>query len=122
MSLPTIHSKQEFGLSEELTIDQILRQRAAQTPNAIAVASLERKPLTYRGLIDQVDYVAHFLAFGGLTRKDCVAIVLPNSPEMALAFLGVSSSAISAPLNPGCREAEFDFYLSELNAKALIVQ
>jgi hypothetical protein len=41
---------------------------------------------------------------------------------MAIAFLGVSSGAISAPLNPGYREGEFDFNLSELNAKALIVQ
>ncbi len=109
-------------MSEELTIDQILRRRTAQTPNAIAVASPERKPLTYRGLIDQVDYVADFLAISGLTHKDCVAIVLPNGAEMAVAFLGVSYGAISTPLNPGYREAEFDFYLAELNARALIVQ
>ena len=122
MSLPAIRSQQEIGVSEDLTIDQILRRRAAQTPNAIAIAATRGKPLTYRGLLDQVDYVAHFLANNGLTHKDCVAIVLPNGPEMATAFLGVSGGAISAPLNPDYREAEFDLHLSELNAGALIVQ
>jgi acyl-CoA synthetase (AMP-forming)/AMP-acid ligase II/acyl carrier protein len=33
----------------------------------------------------------------------------------------VSSCATSAPLNSGYRESEFDFYFSDLNAKALIV-
>jgi amino acid adenylation domain-containing protein len=123
VSLTTIHSKQELGLSEPLTIDQILRLQAAQTPNAIAIAATGgKKPLTYRGLVDQVDYVTHFLAKSGLSHQDCVAIVLPNGPEMAIAFLGVTSVAISAPLHPGYREDEFDFYLSELNARALIVQ
>jgi amino acid adenylation domain-containing protein len=122
VSLPTIYSKQEVALSDPLTIDQILRRQAAQTPNAIAIAASGRKPLTYHELIDQVDYVAHFLAKSGFSQKDCVAIVLPNGPEMAIAFLGVSSGAISAPLNPGYREDEFDFYLSELNVRALIVQ
>ena len=109
-------------MSEDLTIDQILRRRAAQTPNAIAIAATRGKPLTYRGLVEQVDYVAHFLANNGLTHKDCVATVLRNGPEMATAFLGVSGGAISAPLNPDYREAEFDLHLSELNAGALIVQ
>ena len=39
---------------------------------------------------------------------------------MALAFLAVSSAATFAPLNPACRTNEFEFYLSDLNAKALI--
>ena len=40
---------------------------------------------------------------------------------MAVAFLGVAASATCAPLNPAYRADEFDFYLSDLNAKALLV-
>lgn len=58
----------------------------------------------------------------GVGRNDRVAVVLPNSPEMAVAFLGIASCATCAPLNPGYRESEYDFYLSDLNAKALIFQ
>jgi acyl-CoA synthetase (AMP-forming)/AMP-acid ligase II/acyl carrier protein len=40
---------------------------------------------------------------------------------MAVAFLGVASAATAAPLNPTYRREEFDFYLSDLGAQALIV-
>jgi acyl-CoA synthetase (AMP-forming)/AMP-acid ligase II/acyl carrier protein len=58
----------------------------------------------------------------GVGRNDRVAIVLPNGPEMAVAFLAVTAGATSAPLNPAYGAKEFDFYLSDLNAKALIIQ
>ena len=51
-----------------------------------------------------------------------VAIVLPNGPEMAVTFVGVAASAICAPLNPAYSRREFEFYLSDLKPKALIVQ
>ena len=41
---------------------------------------------------------------------------------MALAFLAVSSAATFTPLNPSCRTNEFEFYLTDLGPKALIVQ
>jgi hypothetical protein len=41
---------------------------------------------------------------------------------MAAAFLGVAASAICAPLNPAYSRNEFEFYLADLNPKALIVQ
>jgi oxalate---CoA ligase len=41
---------------------------------------------------------------------------------MATAFLSVAAGAIAAPLNPGYRAEDFEFYLTDLRAKALIVQ
>jgi acyl-CoA synthetase (AMP-forming)/AMP-acid ligase II len=38
-----------------------------------------------------------------------VAIVLPNGPEMAVAFVTVAQSATTAPLNPAYKEDEFAF-------------
>ena len=58
----------------------------------------------------------------GVGRGDRVAIVLPNGPEMAAAFLSVAAAAAAAPLNPAYRQDEFEFYLGDLNAKALIVE
>jgi acyl-CoA synthetase (AMP-forming)/AMP-acid ligase II len=58
----------------------------------------------------------------GIGRNDRVAIVLPNGPEMASAFICIACGATTAPLNPAYRAEEFDFYLSDLNAKALIIQ
>jgi acyl-CoA synthetase (AMP-forming)/AMP-acid ligase II/thioesterase domain-containing protein/acyl carrier protein len=39
---------------------------------------------------------------------------------MATAFLAVASAATCAPLNPAYQAAEFDFYLADLEAKALL--
>ena len=57
----------------------------------------------------------------GIGRSDPVAIVLPNGPEMASAFIGVAAGATTAPLNPAYRQEECDFYLSDLGARLLVV-
>jgi acyl-CoA synthetase (AMP-forming)/AMP-acid ligase II len=40
---------------------------------------------------------------------------------MAAAFLCIGAGATTAPLNPAYRAEEFDFYLSDLNAKAIVL-
>ena len=57
----------------------------------------------------------------GIGRGDRVAIVLPNGPEMAAAFVAIGAGATTAPLNPAYKTDEFDFYLGDLNAKALVI-
>lgn len=41
---------------------------------------------------------------------------------MAAVFLSVAAGAVCAPLNPAYREAEFDYYLSDLGPQAIIVE
>jgi oxalate---CoA ligase len=89
---------------------------------APALSAPGRQPLSFgalRALI--VDTVAALNGIG-IGRNDRVAIVLPNGPEMAAAFIACASGVTSAPLNPAYRADEFEFYLSDLNAKALIVE
>ena len=75
-----------------------------------------------RWLLGQVDGVVEFLNARGINRGDRIATVLPDGPEMAVAFLSFASGAICTPLNPAYSRSEFEFYLSDLNPKALIVQ
>jgi acyl-CoA synthetase (AMP-forming)/AMP-acid ligase II len=58
----------------------------------------------------------------GIGRNDRVGIVLPNGPEMAAAFVTIGGCATTAPLNPAYRADEFEFYLNDLSARALVVQ
>jgi acyl-CoA synthetase (AMP-forming)/AMP-acid ligase II len=58
----------------------------------------------------------------GIGRNDRVAIVLGNGPQMAAAFVAVAAGATTAPLNPSYRSDEFEFYLRDLQAKALLVE
>src|SRR5256885_5643575 len=78
-------------------------------------------PLSYRALRTLVANVKDSLASEGIGPGDRVGIVLDNGPEMAAAFLGIGSAATAAPLNPSYRAEEFEFYLSDLGAKLLIV-
>ena len=88
----------------------------------IAFSAPGRPSLTYGGLVELVEKTVADLNARGIGRNDRVAIVLPNGPEMATCFIAVAGGATTAPLNPNYREEEFNFYLPDLNAKALIVE
>jgi acyl-CoA synthetase (AMP-forming)/AMP-acid ligase II len=106
-----------------MSADRTLRALIAPgLDDATAVAADQAPPLTYAALRTLVDRAVHSLNGFGIGRGDRVAIVLPNGPEMATAFLAVAAAATSAPLNPAYRLDEFEFYMSDLGAKALIVE
>ena len=94
---------------------------ALQAPDATAMMSPGGKPLPYSGINQLIAQTTAALNSFGIGRGDRVGIVLPNCPEMATAFVAVASACTAAPLNMAYRADEFEFYLSDLKAKALIV-
>ena len=104
-------------MTQSQTISALL---AAGRADAVALAGPECVPLCYGPLRDQVDQTVATLKRCGLGRGDRVALVLPNGALMASAFLAVAAGATAAPLNPAYRREEFDFYLEDLRARALI--
>ncbi|MDF1587284.1 acyl--CoA ligase [Marinimicrococcus flavescens] len=105
-------------MSQAETVAELLKAGAG---GAVAIAAPGRPPLTHGALRRHVQAVVERLNGLGIGRGDRVAIVLPNGPEMAVSFLAVAAGATTAPLNPAYREDEFEFYLSDLKARALIV-
>lgn len=95
---------------------------AAGGDEAPALGAPGRPALSYGSLRAQVARMGEALTGWGIGAGDRVAIVLPNGPEAAMAFLGVSTAGVAAPLNPNYQPPEFDFYLSDLRAKAVIVE
>jgi len=104
------------------TIYELLHAQAKRVPDAVAIVAPGRSALSYHALLGQVGEVARALHSRGVQHTDSVAIVLPNGPDMAVTFLGVAAAASCAPLNPAYSRREFEFYLSDLNPKVLIVQ
>ncbi len=90
--------------------------------DAVAISAPGREPLSYAGLRTQMERTVAALNGVGVGRNDRVAIVLPNGPEMASAFVCIAAGATTAPLNPAYRREEFDFYLEDLAAGALVVE
>ena len=101
------------------TISELLARGA---DDAVAIAAPERAPLSFAGLRAHAAATVAALNAAGIGRGDRVAIVLPNGPEMASAFVAIGTGATTAPLNPAYRADEFEFYLSDLKAKALVVE
>ena len=104
-----------------MTISSLIKQHAENYPNSAAIVSQAGNILTYGELFALVGRTVQRLNALGVGRNDRLAIVLPNGPEMAVAFLAVAAGATSAPLNPAYGSSEFDFYLGDLNARALLV-
>ncbi len=90
--------------------------------HAPAIAAPGRPPLTYGGLSALVGSARTAINAAGAGRGDAVAIVLPNGPEMATAFIAVACSSTAAPLNPDYKADEFRFYLEDLGAKAIVLE
>ena len=88
---------------------------------AIALSAPGRAGLAYGGLRAQMTAVGRWLRGAGIGSGDRVAIVLDNGPAMASAFVCLAPWCATAPLNPAYKAAEFEFYLKDLDAKALLV-
>ena len=96
-------------------------EQAERKPNAIALLAPGRRPLTYGVLCRQVKQVLQELNSWGFGRHDRIAVILPEGPEMAVAFVAIAAGATCAPLNPAYRTRELNYYLKDLNATALVV-
>lgn len=94
---------------------------ADRAPGSIALAAPGSPDLHYDEFAADINDIGAGLRSLGVQRNDVVGIVLPNGPEAATAFLAVSAAATAAPLNPGYREPEFEFSLTDLAMKAVIV-
>ncbi|MBU6436635.1 MAG: acyl--CoA ligase [Betaproteobacteria bacterium] len=101
------------------TLTQLLSTGADDAP---ALGAPGGVPLSYGALRALVAATGATLNGCGIGRNDRVALVLPNGAEMATSFIAVAACATAAPLNPAYRADEFEFYLSDLKARALIVE
>jgi oxalate---CoA ligase len=94
---------------------------ARQGSGAVAIAGPESARITFAELVAESEIRALVLDDLGVRRNDRVGILLPNSPATITTFIGITSRATAAPLNPTYSAAEFEFYLADLNVKALMI-
>ncbi len=107
--------------AQEEAVPQTLREALNSGAEDIAaLVTPDGEVITYRKLRREVDRLSQQLRASGLSAGDRIAIVMPNSPEMAVAFLVAACVGCAAPLNPRYRAAELRFYLEDLAVKALI--
>jgi acyl-CoA synthetase (AMP-forming)/AMP-acid ligase II len=105
-----------------MTSGLIAEMAAAHDPLTSLLHAPDRKPLTRGECLGLIERTVAALRDRGIAPDDRVAVVLPNGPELALAFLAISSAAIFAPLNPQYSQVEFAFFLQDLGARVLITE
>jgi acyl-CoA synthetase (AMP-forming)/AMP-acid ligase II/acyl carrier protein len=99
---------------------QLILNISNNSPLVPAILSPEKKSLSYRELFQHLQTTALGLTRMGIKQGDCLALILPNGPEMATAFLAISSVCTCAPLNPAYQVDEFKFSMEDLHVKALV--
>ncbi len=107
-----------IDVTEMSTMIELLNAGKKDDP---AIGGPDQRSMTFEELRALTVSVNASLKAARIGRNDRVAIVLPNGPQMATAFVSVAASATAAPLNPAYKKDEFRFYLSDLGAKALLV-
>ncbi|HKE15749.1 MAG TPA: acyl--CoA ligase [Kofleriaceae bacterium] len=100
----------------------VIELLGAGAENAAAIAAPGRQALTFGSLRALVGETVAALRAMGIGASDRVAFVLDNGPEAATVFLSVAAGATAAPLNPAYRAEEFEFYLSDLGARLLVME
>ncbi|MCW5612414.1 MAG: AMP-binding protein [Rubrivivax sp.] len=103
----------------EQTLSALLQRAPDAAP---AIAAPGRDTLTHGELRALAARTLADLATLGVGPGDRLALVLPNGPEMAACWIAAACGVATAPLNPAYRADEFEFYLSDLGAKALLVE
>jgi len=103
------------------TVSGLICAQAGKTPDAVAIAAPGRSPLHFGEIKSHITALAATLNDTGIQRNSRVALVLPNGPDMATAFLAVAYCATCVPLNPGYTAEQFEFFLDDLRARTLIV-
>ncbi len=116
----------EAGLTH-YPADTILALLAGGADAAAAIGAPKsgdtvRQAMTHAGLRALAGRTVAELNRFGIGRNDRVAMVVPNGPEMAAGFVAIACGATTAPLNPAYKAEEFEFYLTDLQAKALVIQ
>lgn len=96
----------------------------SKTSDATAVIVPGKPALTisYKQLSAETLSFQKKLADLGITRESAVSIAIPNSYEFIVAFIAASwQRGIAAPLNPGYKQDEFEFYIDDLKSSLALV-
>src|SRR3546814_20515491 len=99
-----------------------LWETAALAPDSVAVRDLTAGcELTYAALRDAAGQLAAGLVEEGLRPGDRVALLLHNSCDYVVAFMGaLTAGAVVVPLNTRLTIGDFDYMLKDAGATPLV--
>ncbi|UQX11763.1 non-ribosomal peptide synthetase [Candidatus Mycobacterium methanotrophicum] len=119
--LRTVSAGPEFS-TPATTLPALVTQRAAMTPNAVAVV-YEGRQYSYREINEEANRLARWLIEQEVGTEDRVAVLLDKSPELVIAALGIlKAGAVYLPIDPTYPEDRLTFILDDADAKVVLRQ
>ncbi|MDP9861280.1 MULTISPECIES: class I adenylate-forming enzyme family protein [Streptosporangium] len=106
-----------------LTVPQLLRDRASADPDGVALIVHGSDPLTYRQWYERSVVIANSLVARGVTRGDRVGLVFGSADwaDYAVAFCGVlAAGAAAVPLSDRLAPADLRFMLEHCRASGTV--
>ncbi|MBI3536965.1 MAG: alpha/beta fold hydrolase, partial [Chloroflexi bacterium] len=101
-------------------LDRFLDSAARRYPRKHAIIFFDHA-LSYRALNDAANRFANALIGLGVKKGDRVALLLPNSPQMVIAYYGaLKAGAIAVSLNPLFSAAELELLLQDSGAETIV--
>ncbi|MFS0576443.1 AMP-binding protein [Sporosarcina sp. 179-K 3D1 HS] len=111
--------KLEYRLGEK-PLHEYLAHNAKTHPNRTAYNYYGQK-ITWTLLNDHSDRLAQFLKDKDIQKGDRVALYMQNCPQYIIGYFAIQKNgAIVVPLNSMYKEAELDYFINEVNIKAVI--
>lgn len=105
---------------KDKTISQLFEEQVEKTSDNIAVV-FEDKKLTYKGLNERANSLAHYLRDTGIGRNDIVGIMVNRSLEMIVSILAVlKSGACYIPIDPEYPQDRIEYMLNNSHSKLLL--
>ncbi len=102
------------------TLGNVLARTAEKFPGHTALLFYGRK-ISYAELDKLANRFAHALTGLGVEKGDRVALMLPNIPQMVIAYYGtLRTGAIAVPTNPLYHEHELEVQLKDSGAETLV--
>ncbi|GIN98306.1 long-chain-fatty-acid--CoA ligase [Siminovitchia terrae] len=119
-SWPSYLPKQlDYKLGEK-PLHEYLNYNAEKYPSCVPYNYYGNK-ITWAMLNDYTNRLAHFLKENHIKKGDRVALYMQNCPQYIIGYFGIQKiGAIVVPLNPMYKEAELDYFINEVDIKAVI--
>ncbi len=111
-------------MTDRLNVAAALLGLSETSPEATALrlrADAERRDWSYGELARAVRRFARALSDVGVVEEQRVLLVLPDCPELVVAFLGaIWAGAVPVPVNPGLRADDYSFFVSDTRARLVV--
>ena len=104
----------------DICLHQLFEAQVERTPNSVAVV-FEGNQLTYEGLNQKANQLAHYLQNLGIGPNVLVGICLERSLEMVISLLGIlKAGGAYIPFDPGYPQERLAYMLSDSQVSVVL--